>query len=224
MDNKIFILSVYDAWTGSDRLRPIGATTDETMLNAMIAAKIKDGDITYGNDMAKSWRNFLHDFKAGKVDYTKLGRGEVQSYGNMQITELISMEAFPEATKAYEEITGAKAKLELETLGLDKRSLTYSMVEVRTDYGYADFLMPGICDRDSLESNEHYQELMDGSDDTEVCVSVSAYSVGTGESEYPDESDLAIIEKYSDELDAEHGVDCIQTDFFSFPYDAEQEY
>jgi hypothetical protein len=98
------------------------------------------------------------------------------------------------------------------------------VVEVRTEYGYRGFLLPGICDRDALESSEQYQELMEDAEDTEVNTSVHSYSVGTGESETPDEDELEIIEQYTDELDEKYGVDSIQSDFISFYYEAEQEF
>lgn len=111
----------------------------------------------------------------------------------------------------------------MDKLGLDRRSLTYSVVEVRTDSGYICFHMPGICDRDSLEGNDHYREFMEDADDTEVNVSEYSYSLGTGESEYPDEDELAIIEQYTDELtrntDRPHSER-----LFSFEHEAEQEY
>lgn len=225
MADMIYILSSCDEWASRDSMRILGVTTDETMLHSMLAAKIKAGEMGYGGFEGEPARQmFERDFRNEDVKLDNLTYGFVKSYDDMQITEPLSVVDFPEAAKAYEEITGAKAKSELDKLGLDKRSLTYSVVEVRTDYGYSDFLMSGICERDSLESDDHYQELMEDSEDTEVCVSVLSYSVGAGESEYPDENELAIIAKYADELDELHGVDCIQSDFFSFDYEAEQEY
>lgn len=225
MANTIYILSSCDAWAGHDSMRILGVTTDETMLHAMLAAKIKAGDMGYGGfEGAPAWQMFQRDFKQEDVDFNKLQYGFVQSYEDMQITEPISMAEFPEAASTYEEITGAKAKLEIEKLGLDNRSLTYSMVEVRTDFGYVDFLMAGLCNRDDLEGSDEFQNLMEGTTDTDVNVSVITYSVGNGESEYPDENELAILEKYADELDAEYGVDRIQSDYFNFEYEAEQEY
>lgn len=125
---------------------------------------------------------------------------------------------------AYGELTGDKAKVELEKLGLDSRDLVYSMVEVRSDFGYICYLMPGIYDRDSLESNEHFLDIMVGVTNSDVNTSVYTYSVGNGEREYPDEDELAIIEQYTEELEEEYGIDPIQSDFISFNYEAEQEY
>lgn len=225
MENNIYILSSCDAWAGRDSMRILGVTTDETMLYAMLAAKIKAGDIDYGGFEGEPARQmFERDFKQGDVKLDNLTYGFVQSYEDMQITEPLSVADFPEAAKAYEEIASIKATAALATLGLDNRSLTYSMVEVRTDFGYTDFLMAGCCDRDDLEGSDQFQEFMEGTTDAEVNVSVITYSVGTGESEHPDENELAILEKYADELDAEYGVDRIQSDYFSFEYEAEQEY
>lgn len=224
MVNYIYILSACDAWSSKDSMRIQGVTTDETMLHAMLAAKIKTGDMEYGGFSGKAaWQAFQKDFHEGEVDLNKLKYGFVMTHEDMQITEPLSMAAFPEAAKAYEEITGAKAKAALETLGLDRRSLTYSMVEVRTDSDYQDFLVPGICDRDSLESSDGFQKMMEDAEDTEVNVSVHSYNVGTGESEYPDEEELKILAQYEDELE-EYGVDCIQTDHFGFYYENEMEY
>ena len=225
MAENIYILSTCDEWASRDSMRIVGVTSDETMLHAMLAAKIKFGDMSYGGlEGVQAVKLFQQDFQKGEVDCTKLGYGFVQSYTDMQIAEPLSMAVFPEAGAAYEELTGAKVKAELEKLGLDHRSLTYSVVEVRTDFGYECFLVPGICDRDGLESSDQFQEMMEDTTETEVNASVYSYSVGTGESVYPDENKLAIIEKYADELDKEYGVDAIQSDFISFFFEAEQEY
>lgn len=223
MASYIYILSACDAWAGRDSMRILGVTTDETMLYAMLAAKIKAGDMEYDGSGEDSWRKFQRDFKNEEVNFNKLRFGFVQTYEDMQITEPISLAEFPEAGEAYEDITGAKAEAEMEKLGLDRRSLTYSVVEIHTDFGDTDFLMPGICDRNSLEENDHYREFMEDANDTEVDVSVYSYSLGTGESESPDEEELAIIEQYTDELDEEYGIDPIQSDSFSFEYEPEQE-
>ena len=174
MAANIYILSTCDAWAGTDSMRVLGVTTDETMLYAMLAAKIKAGDMEYDGSGEDAWRKFQKDFKNEEVNFNKLKYGFVQTYEDMQITEPISLAEFPEAGEAYEEITGTKAKAEMDKLGLDRRSLTYSL--------------------------------------------------GTGESEYPDEDELSIIEQYTDELDEEYGIDPIQSDFFSFEHEVEQEY
>ena len=225
MPANIFILSACDAWAGKDSMRTLGVTTDETMIYAMLATKIRTGDMEYdGHGGEEAWRCFQKDFKNEEVDFNKLQYGFVQTYEDMQITEPISLAEFPEAAAAYNELSGVKTKAELERLELDSRTLVYSMVEVRTDFGYTCFLMPGICDRDSLESNDHFQEFMEDTTESDVNTSVYTYSVGRGESEYPDEDELTIIEQYTEELEEEYGIDPIESDFISFYYEAEQEY
>jgi hypothetical protein len=225
MAPNIYILSACDAWAGKDSMRTLGVTTDETMIYAMLAAKIKAGDMEYGGFHGEeAWYCFQKDFKNEEVNFNKLQYGFVQTYEDMQIKEPVSLAEFPEAATVYEELTGAKAKAEIEKLGLDSRSLVYSMVEVRTDFGYTCFLMPGISDRDSLEADDHFREFMEDTTESDVNTSVYTYSVGCGESEYPDEDELAIIEQYTEELEEEYGIDPIQSDFISFYYEAEQEY
>lgn len=222
---NIYIFSACDAWAGTDSMRILGVTTDETMVYAMIAAKIKAEAMEYGGyGGEEAWCCLQKDVKNGEVNFSKLKYGFVQTYEDMQITEPVFLAEFPEAAAAYEELTEEKARAELKKLGLDSRSLVYSMVEVRTDFGYTCFLMPGICDRDSLESNDHFQEFMEDTTESDVNTSVYTYSVGHGESEYPDEDELSIIEQYTEELDEEYGIDPIQSDFISFYYEAEQEY
>lgn len=116
-----------------------------------------------------------------------------------------------------------QAANEIAKMNLDNRSLIYSLIEVRTDFGYRCFLLPGICDREALESSEQYQALMEDAEDTEVNISIHSYSVGTGESDKPDRAALEIIEKYADELEEEYGIDTLQSNFISFFYEAEQE-
>lgn len=223
MAANVYILSACDAWAEHSSMRILGVTTGENMLYAMLAAKIKAGDMEYDGSGNDAWRKFQKDLKNGDVNFNMLKYGFVQTYEDMQITEPISLAQFPEAGKAYEEITGAKVRADMERLGLDRRSFVYSVVDVHTGSGDTSFYMPGICDRDSLEENDDYLDFMDGADDTEVSVSVSSYSLGTGESEYPDEEEIAIIEQDIDELDEEYGIDPIQSDSFSFEYEAEQE-
>lgn len=223
--SKVFILSACDEWVGRDSMRIQGVTTDEIMLQAMLAAKIKTGDMEYsGLSGEAAYRLFQQDFKDEQVDYNKLTYGFVQTYRDMQLTEPVSMEEFPEAASVYEELTGAKAKQAMETLELNSRSLNFSEVEVRTDHDYACFLVPGFCDRDILEESDSYQEMMEDAEETEVNVSVATYSIGTGESESPDEKELKLIEQYREEIDAEYGIDQILSDFFSFEYEPEEEY
>ncbi|MGR5607244.1 hypothetical protein [Enterocloster clostridioformis] len=225
MEQDIYILLSCDAWAGHDSMRIQGVTTDETMLHAMLAAKIKAGDMEYGGFSGEAaYRIFSQDFKNEEVDYKKLTYGFVQTYEDMQITEPVSMAQFPEASNAYEELTGVKAAQAMETLGLDSRSLNFSEVEVRTDHDYICFLVPGICDRDRLEESDQYQELMEDEDETEVNVSIAAYSVGTGESETPDEDELKLIEQYREEIDEKYGIDQILSDFISFEFEPEEEY
>lgn len=225
MKNNIYILSACDAWAGKDSMRIQGVTTDETMLHVMLAAKIKAGDMEYGGLVGEAaYRLFQQDFKNERVDYNKLTYGFVQTYEDMQITEPVSMAEFPEATKAYEELTGAKAKQAMETLEFNSRSLNFSEVEVRTDHDYACFLVSGFCDRGTLEESDQYQEMMEDAEETEVNVSVSTYSVGTGESESPDEDELKLIEQYREEIDEEYGIDHILSDFFCFAFEPEEEY
>lgn len=157
--------------------------------------------------MKDLWNSFPDDKKPEWLTYEQILQYETQ------------MCATNEENRKVQQATSEIAKLNLEN-----RSLVYSVVEVRTDFGYKCFLAPGICDRDALESNGQFQELMEDAEDTMVNTSVHSYSVGTGESETPNEDELEIIEKYSDELDEKNGIDPLQSDFFSFYYEAEQEF
>lgn len=225
MAQEIYILSSCDEWAGRDSIQIQGVTTDELMLYTMLAVKIKAGEMEYGGFSGKAaYHIFSQDYKNEKVDFNKLKYGFVQTYEDMQISELVSISGFLEVVDIYEELTGEKAKKDIETLELDNRSLNFSEVEVRTDYGYACFLVPGICDRDTLEESDSYQEMMEAADETAVNVSVAAYSVGTGESERPDEDELKLIEQYREEIDERYGIDLILSDFISFEFEPEEEY
>lgn len=156
--------------------------------------------------MKDVWNSFPDDKKPEWLTYAQILQYETE------------MSATNEEHQKSQQATDEIAKLKL-----DSRSLIYSVVEVRTDSGYDCFLVPGICDRDDLERSDQYQELMEDAEDTEVNASVHSYSVGTGESERPDENELKIIEQYTDELDEDYGIDPLQSDFISFYYEAEQE-
>ena len=157
--------------------------------------------------MKDLWNSFSDDKKPEWLTYEQILQYETE------------MCATNEENRKLQQATDEIAKLKL-----DSRSLIYSAVEVRTDFGYRCFLLPGICDRDALENSEQYQELMEDAEDTEVNTSVHSYSVGTGESERPDVAELEIIEQYANELDEKYGIDPLQNDFISFYYEAEQEY
>ena len=65
-----------------------------------------------------AYQIFSQDFKKEEVDYKKLTYGFVQTYEDMQITEPVSMAQFPEASNAYEELTGVKAAQAMKHWGL----------------------------------------------------------------------------------------------------------
>lgn len=224
MANNVYILSACDEWSGFDSMRIQGVTTDETMLHAMLAMKIKAGEMEYDGKGEEAWTHFQEDCENKEIDFNKLKYGFVQTYEDMQISEPISLSEFEGIDKAYEDITGEKAKHEINMLGLETHSLIFSVVEVRSDHDYMEAYLPGICDRDGLEVSEEYRDFVEDLDESDINVGVRSYSVGNGESEYADEKQLHIIKKYMDELDKEYGVDEILSDFFSFYYEAEQEY
>lgn len=223
MANDIYILSACDAWAGNDSMRIQGVTTDKTMLYAMLLDKIRTGDMEYGGDGKNSHSQFLSDFNAGEVNMDKLKYGFVQTYVDMQIDNFHSYNSFG-IGNSYWELLAEKQIQDIGSLNLDERSLTYSVVEVRTDFGYECFMLPGICDRDALESSDQFQELMEDEAASEVNVNVYSYCVGNGESQSPSEDELKIIENYQEELEDEYGIDPIQSDFISFYYEPEQEY
>ena len=224
--SKIYTLYACDAWAGKDSMRPLGVTTNETMLCSMIGARIKAGDMEYDGqtEIAPAWNSYLEDCKKNTVDLDKLKYGFVDTREDMQITDGNSYNEHPEIADAYMEITGLQAKAAVDALDLNSHSFIYSEVEVRTDFGYISFNMPGFCDRDKLENSDEFQEFMEGTTDCEINTSVYTYSVGCGKSESATAEELVATEKYKDELDREYGVDYIQSDFISFYYEAEQEY
>lgn len=221
--NEIHILFACDAWAGRDSMRIQGITTDDSTLQAMVAAKIKSGDMEYaGFSDETAYRHFLWDFKNGEIDYSKLQYGFVETYYDMQIADPITVEEFPQVVCIYKELTGVIAKQAMEALKLDRRSLNFSEVEVHTGCDYASFFVPGFCDRDLLERSDQYQEMMENSYETEVTVDISVYSVGQNESESPNENELELIRQYWDEIEEEYGIDQIQTDFISFEFKPEE--
>lgn len=85
MSSNIYILSACDAWAGKDSMRILGVTTDETMLYAMVAAKIKTEDMEYGGfDGEEAWLCFQEDFKNEEVSFDKLQYGFVQTYPSLK--------------------------------------------------------------------------------------------------------------------------------------------
>lgn len=71
MAQEIYILSSCDAWAGRDSMRIQGVTTDETMLYAMLAAKIKAGDMEYsGFSGEEAYRIFVLISKKMKLILT----------------------------------------------------------------------------------------------------------------------------------------------------------
>lgn len=224
MADNIYILSACDAWAERDSMRILCVTTDKMMLYAATLAEIIHGNMEYGGDAKNSSTRFISDYLSGEVSMDKLKYGFVQTCQDMQIDDSKSYDDSHGIGDAYQELVNEKTIDAVASLNLADRSLIYSTVEVRTDHDYACFLVPGICDRDALEQSDQYREMMEGAEETEVNVSVSAYSVGTGESEPPDEDELKLIEQYEDNIDEEYGIDQILSDFFSFEFEPEEEY
>lgn len=118
MAANIYILSTCDAWAGTDSMRVLGVTTDETMLYAMLAAKIKAGDMEYDGSGEDAWRKFQKDFKNEEVNFNKLKYGFVQTYEDMQITEPISSWSFPKPVKPTRKSREPKPRLKWISWGL----------------------------------------------------------------------------------------------------------
>lgn len=80
MAANVYILSACDVWAGTDSMRILGVTTNETMLYTMLAAKIKAGDMEYDGSGEDAWRKFQRDFKNEEVNFNKLKFGFVQAH------------------------------------------------------------------------------------------------------------------------------------------------
>lgn len=222
--SKVFILSACDEWAGKDSMRIQGVTTDETMLQAMIAKKILSGDMEYGGvDGNKAWQGFLDDLFRDGVDYNKLNYGFVQTFEDVQITEEDTLAEFPEVKELYDEITEEKAGQAVAALGLENHSFLYSAVGISTVKGNLCFNISGFCDRDRLENLNQYKELVKDLDHSEMLVCINTFSVGNGECKDATEEELAALEQYEYELEETYGIEQIQSDYFGFYYEAEQE-
>lgn len=225
MAQDIYILSACDGQNSWSTMRLQGVTTDETMLHAMLAAKIQAGDMGYGGFMGGSaYQLFIQDFIIRAVDYDKLKYGYVQTCENAQIDNPQSYDGTPGIGDAYEELIHEKTIHTVMSLNLDTHSFIYSIVEIHSDNNYLCFHTPGFCDRDDLETTDEYREFVEDLGESEINVNVSTYCVGEGESEDATDQELAAVLEYSEEIDDEYGIDKILDDFFSFYYEAEQEY
>ena len=174
MKNSIYILSACGAGVESDSMRIQGVTTDETMLHAMLAAKIQAGDMGYGGFMRGSaYHLFIRDFIDKAVDYNKLKYGSVQTCENAQIDNPESYDAISGIGDAYEELLHEKTIQTIMPLELDTHSCIYSVVEIRSDNDYLYFHVPGFCDRDDLEATAEYREFVEDLDESEINVNVS---------------------------------------------------
>jgi len=123
MKNNIYILSACDAWAGKDSMRIQGVTTDETMLHAMLAAKIVAGEMEYGGfSGGDAYQLFIQDFVNKRVDYNKLQYGFVQTCENAQMDNPQSYNGIPGIGNAYEELIHEKAIHAVMSLELDTHS------------------------------------------------------------------------------------------------------
>lgn len=221
MADEIYIL--YGCYTraGQDNMVIQGVTTSEATLYSMIADKIKAGEMGYGNMTGEdAFQLYAQDFGHDMVSFRNLQHGCVKAFTDIQLDESLS----PKLAEVYAELTDAKAGQMVAALGLMNRSLTYSMVEVFANHHSVEFLTAGICDQAVLEESDQYRELMEDADETTVYVNVVVCSVGRGESEYPDEDELEVLEQYQEKIDAEYGIDQIQQDAFSFEFEPEEEF
>lgn len=141
-----------------------------------------------------------------------------------KIEEQITVQEDNKQNDTHMERAESGAEQAMENLELNRRSLNFSEVEIYTDYCYACFLVPGICDRDVLEESDTYQGLMADADETQVIVRINAYSVGRGESESPDDDELKLIIHYREEIDERYGIDHILLDVIRFEFEPEEEY
>lgn len=225
MAQDIYILLACDEQADRTTMNLQGATTDKDMLEAMIAAKIKDGEMGYGGFREElALQHFQQDFNNEKVDYEKLNYGCVRIYEDMQIWDSISMEQLPEAADTYEELTTAKAKQCMENMGLNQRSLLYSMVDLHSECGCDRIYLPGICSEESLKTSKRFLDLMSGRKETDLFVEVSCYKIGrmdkNDDVELCTEQELAIINKI--EIPFEYEITLYLSDEFCLTYEPEE--
>lgn len=104
--NTIYVLSSCDDWASRDSMRIVGVTTDKETLYAMIAAKIKSGDMEYDGEGKASWDRFQIVFKNRNINLSSLNFGFVETYTDMQIADPDSLGVLSEAAEVYAEMNG----------------------------------------------------------------------------------------------------------------------
>ena len=108
---------------------------------------------------------------------------------------------------------------------LDDISFLFSVVELNTPNGAAEYYFAGIPDKYSIKDTDSFRELtMLPCGGTEISVSIRSYSIGQGKSLCPDKDALNYIKKYWDGLERAYGFDCIHSDNFICSYEPEEEY
>lgn len=134
------------------------------------------------------------------------------------LVEFVHAYAFLIAISETEEEYKQRGRSAVKALRLDDRSLVFSKADVRTNRGTFLFLIPGICDYNSLLSYDPYRKRMKRNKPTEVNVKLSSYSVGKGKQKLPDGGDLKLINQYWDEIEEKYKLDLVS----SFEFKSEE--
>jgi len=224
LNREIFILSSCNEWKEYASMRFIAATTDRDTLAVLVANEIMERNMGYGGETGSAgFAAFKADCQVNEVNYDKLGYGFIHTVANAVFSEPETMpKNCEQALRLLEQDDNATT---MDSLNLENRSLTFSIVQLNAGYEYLEYYAAGIPDKYGIEDTagfQTYTETLDG--DTDISVSVRSFSVGTGESDHPGEDELEFIRVHMDELDKKYGVDCIQSDSFSHYYEPEEEY
>ena len=212
MGNRIYILSSKDK--GSMRIR--GVAEDETWLCAMAAVLIRNGEMGYGDLKGKpAWESLRQDVISGTPDWERLPDGCVEIRRDVkEAWRMMPPDRIQGAEEMYRELTEA----EIMKLGLERRSLVWSVMEVGAGNEFGTFFLPGIGDRLGLEKCDGFMEMMRSTCGGEVNAGVFVYRSGAGDAGKPDRRELDTIRRHEKEIERRYGTDEIMSDFFGFRY------
>ena len=216
----VYVLFTCNQWKEYSSMRIAGATTRQEVLYAMIASRIKAGEMLYRSENpGESWEQFRRDYAEGNVMLEFLTYGYVEEYTDKYFSDPELTAEFPNILPLWESLEKERVFESLRPLRLQERCMVFSIAELRSEAGYQMIYLPGWGTEETLRQSAEYREYTAQDDVLDIHVDVGTYKIGRGDEVLADEQQTALIQRYFDRIPKLHEADLCASDCYTLYFD-----
>ena len=216
----VYVLFTCNQWKEYSSMRIVGVTTWPEVLYAMMASRIKEGQMLYRSENpGESWEQFRRDYAEGNVMPESLTYGYVEEYTDKYFSDPELTAEFPNILPLWESLEKERTFEALKPLRLQERCMVFSIAELRSEAGYQMVYLPGWGTEETLRQSAEYREYTAQDDVLDIHVDVGTYKIGRGDEVLADEQQTALIQRYFDRIPKLHEADLCASDCYTLYFD-----